>query len=120
MGYSVPVHRCSRVQHPVLLPGAIHDPEGHGELAAQTVRHMWNPMLDTAGVSDADNRLLTHEEARSTGAPDSPLSILAHWLATYPVNGHADLGRTGSVCPFVRQSSRLDVLRLAISPAGPD
>src|SRR5262245_16216168 len=48
------------------------------------------------------------------------MSALAHWIGTYPVNGHADLGRTGSVCPFVKQSARLDVLQLAISTAGPD
>ena len=77
-------------------------------------------MLALAGASHVDHRLFTYDEARTTNAPDEPLSILARWMATYPVNGHADLGRTGSVCPFVRQSTRLDLLRLAICPAGPD
>ena len=63
--------------------------------------------------------LFTHDEARNS-TPGEPLAQVADWLATYPVNGHADLGRAGSVCPFVKQASRLDTIRIAINPAGPD
>jgi hypothetical protein len=34
--------------------------------------------------------------------------------------GHAELGRTGAVCPFTRQAARLDTARLATCAAGPD
>jgi hypothetical protein len=33
------------------------------------------------------------------------------------MSDHAELGRTGAVCPFLKQASRLDTLRLGISQA---
>lgn len=63
-------------------------------------------------------KLYTHQEARNS-TPGEPLARLSGWLTAYPMNGHAELGRTGAVCPFVRQASKHDVLRIAISPAGP-
>ena len=65
-----------------------------------------------------ENRLFTHEEARHSDASGA-LAALSTWVADYPMNDHAELGRSGTVCPFVKQASRLDILRLSISPAGP-
>lgn len=46
--------------------------------------------------------------------------MLAGWISDYPMHDHAELGRSGTVCPFVKQASRLDTLRLAINLAGPE
>ncbi len=43
--------------------------------------------------------------------------MLADWLTEYPMRPHAELGRTGTVCPFVKQASGLEVLRLGINLA---
>ena len=62
-------------------------------------------------------RLFTFEEAR-TSAPDHSLAVLADWMARYPMSGHADLGRSGAVCPFLKQASRLETLRIGVSDLG--
>ena len=69
---------------------------------------------------EVEDRLLTYEEARRAAVSDGALSILADWVAAYPMNEHAELGRSGAVCPFVKQASRLDTLRLSISQAHPE
>ena len=51
--------------------------------------------------------------------PGSPLAILLGWTESYLMAPHADLGRTGAVCPFTRQAARLDTVRLGINEAGP-
>ncbi|PZO01908.1 MAG: hypothetical protein DCF30_06390 [Hyphomicrobiales bacterium] len=58
--------------------------------------------------------------ARAADAPDGPLATLLDWVEGYLMGSHADLGRTGAVCPFTRQAAKLDTVRLAVSPAGPD
>lgn len=65
-------------------------------------------------------KLFTHEESRCSGESDDALAILSDWLTDYAMNEHPELGRTGSVCPFVKQASRLETLRLGISKAGPN
>jgi hypothetical protein len=77
--------------------------------------------MDQARIA-ADDALMTlpaaHEASRA--APDAALATLLGWVETYLMNGHADLGRTGAVCPFTRQAAKLDTVRLAICDAGPD
>jgi hypothetical protein len=77
-------------------------------------------MLDMPRTARANvtPRLFTYDEARGAAAND-PLAVLAQWLTDYPMSGHADLGRTGVVCPFLRKAALLDTLRIGISPAGP-
>jgi hypothetical protein len=45
---------------------------------------------------------------------------VAHWMRSYLMSAHPDLGRTGDVCPFAGQAARADLLRIAVSEAGPD
>ena len=56
----------------------------------------------------------------AAGTPSSSPSAraLAHWVRTYLMRPHADLGRTGHVCPFTAQAARLSLLRIGISPFG--
>jgi hypothetical protein len=65
--------------------------------------------------------LLTIAAARgqSENSSDERLATLLGWVEGYLMTGHADLGRTGAVCPFTRQAARLDAVRLAIGEAGP-
>jgi len=65
-------------------------------------------------------QLFTHEQARRAEASGSALGVLANWLTDYAMNDHADLGRSGTVCPFVKRASRLETLRLGISLATPE
>lgn len=65
------------------------------------------------------SQLFTYEDSRRTAPSGGMLSVLAGWLGDYAMSDHAELGRTGTVCPFVKQASRLDTLRLGISLAGP-
>jgi hypothetical protein len=63
-------------------------------------------------------RLFTYDEARRS-APGGDLSAVAAWLADGPMSGHADLGRTGAVCPFLRKSAHFGTLRIGIHDAQP-
>jgi hypothetical protein len=76
--------------------------------------------MDQARIA-ADSALMTMSAAReaSAAAPDAALSTLLHWVEGYLMNAHADLGRSGAVCPFTRQAAKLDTARLAICDAGP-
>jgi hypothetical protein len=76
----------------------------------------------TATASDsATDILVTLPVARERAAvaPSSPMATLLGWVESYLMAGHADLGRTGAVCPFTRQAAKLDTARLAICEAGP-
>ena len=57
------------------------------------------------------------QDASGTGQlADSDLQALqavADWIKTYVVKPHKDLGRAGTVCPFVPGSLERGVLRLA-------
>jgi acetyl esterase/lipase len=58
--------------------------------------------------------------ARCTNQPGPPaLAGLLGWVEGYLMAGHADLGRTGAVCPFTRQAAKLDTVRLGVSEARP-
>lgn len=65
-----------------------------------------------------DPRLFTFDDARAS-APGEPLAQLAGWLNDSPMSGHADLGRTGAVCPFVRKAAHLRTLRVGVHDAHP-
>jgi hypothetical protein len=78
-------------------------------------------MLDMPKARGAvvEPRLFSYDEARSV-APGETLAVLADWLTSYPMNGHPELGRTGSVCPFVKKAALIDTLRIGVSGAGPE
>jgi acetyl esterase/lipase len=58
--------------------------------------------------------------ARCARQPDpAALTDLLGWVEGYLMAAHADLGRTGAVCPFTRQAAKLDTVRLGVSEAGP-
>lgn len=78
-------------------------------------------MLDKRTVEQSVSAAprVTIEQARSGAwADDSAMQTLLDWVETYLMRGHADLGRTGAVCPFTKQAAKLDTVRLAISRAG--
>lgn len=77
-------------------------------------------MLDRLPQSAADAPRLTVTEARSGAwADDRDMATLLHWVHSYLMSAHPDLGRTGAVCPFTKQAGRLDTIRVAISHATP-
>ena len=74
--------------------------------------HPTDPRLFLAEVSDfrADTppeRLRPHMEA---------LRVIQEWAQTYLCGPHAELGRSGPVCPFTRPSLRKELFYLAIYP----
>jgi hypothetical protein len=69
--------------------------------------------------SNMTGQLFTYAESQRTESTGGMLSVLAGWMKDYAMQDHAELGRTGSVCPFVKQATRLDTVRLGISLAGP-
>lgn len=81
-------------------------------------------MHQTATATDAAGtrflQTLPAARERCEAKPDSPLATLLGWVEGYLMNAHADLGRSGAVCPFTRQAAKLDTARLGISAAGPD
>jgi hypothetical protein len=77
-------------------------------------------MHDPASVTRTESDFLSYSEARRMAARGGDIATLHHWLDTYPMNGHPELGRTGAVCPFTRMARKLDAMRVAICRAGPD
>lgn len=65
-----------------------------------------------------DPRLFTFDDARAS-APGEPLAQLAGWLNDSPMSAHADLGRSGAVCPFARKAAHLRTLRVGVHDAYP-
>lgn len=45
------------------------------------------------------------------------MAVLLSWIQSYLMASHAELGRTGAVCPFTKQAAKLDTVRVAISQA---
>lgn len=77
-------------------------------------------MAETATI-EPDLLTLAEARARRAGSDDEiALSTLLGWVESYLMSAHADLGRTGAVCPFTRQAAKLDTARLAISDARPE
>ena len=80
-------------------------------------------MLDTvtaAQSASAAPRLTMTEARAGAWGGDAAMQTLIGWVESYLMRGHADLGRTGAVCPFTKQAARIDTVRLAISRAGAD
>lgn len=76
--------------------------------------------IDTIATADASGSLLSFADAKARAGEAGPaLATLLDWIEDYLMRGHADLGRSGAVCPFTRQAARLDTVRLGISAAGP-
>jgi hypothetical protein len=75
------------------------------------------PLVKT---DDPDAEALTLLGFDAAEAPDAEDSIrtIADWVRTYLMRPHADLGRTGHVCPFTAQSARLSLIRIGTSPLG--
>lgn len=67
--------------------------------------------------SDTKSQLFTYRESRHPDLSGSALSVLSDWMTDYAMSDHAELGRAGTVCPFVKQAARLDTLRVGISLA---
>ena len=75
---------------------------------------------DTIVTAAASGALLSFAEAKArAGAAEPALATLLGWVEDYLMRAHADLGRSGAVCPFTRQAARLDTVRLAISECRP-
>lgn len=74
----------------------------------------------TAGQHDtASAPRLTITEARAGAwAADADMATMLGWIEGYLMRPHAELGREGAVCPFTKQSARIDAVRAAISRAG--
>lgn len=76
---------------------------------------------DTITAAAASGALMSFAEAKARGGETEPaLATLLGWVEDYLMRSHADLGRTGAVCPFTRQAARLDTVRLGICEAGAD
>lgn len=87
-------------------------------------REKGGTMLERRARPANEVAMLTMAEAedreRSDPAGTRDLARLRGWVESYLMRGHPDLGRPGAVCPFTKQAAKLDTIRLAISPAGPD
>jgi hypothetical protein len=59
------------------------------------------------------------EEAGRVPAGE-PSQFLAEWFASYVMRPHPELGRTGHVCPYMAQATRLNLVRIAVSPLTPE
>lgn len=68
-------------------------------------------------MADATRGLTGFAAARSDAAHDPALAALTGWVEHYLMEPHADLGRTGAVCPFTKLSAKLDAIRIGVSPA---
>lgn len=78
--------------------------------------------VEPSAASKAGGALLTFAAAKASGAApsgDTALSTLVDWVEGYLMAAHADLGRSGAVCPFTRQAAKIDTVRLGICEAGP-
>lgn len=78
-------------------------------------------MLDNpaAAQSTATAPRLTMTQAREgVWAGDAAMQALVGWVESYLMRGHAELGRTGAVCPFTKQAAKIDTVRVAVSRAG--
>jgi hypothetical protein len=42
---------------------------------------------------------------------------ISQWITSYLMSNHSELGRSGDVCPFTAQASRLDTIRIGVSDA---
>lgn len=43
------------------------------------------------------------------------MAVLLSWIQSYLMTSHAELGRTGAVCPFTKQAAKLDTIRVTLS-----
>jgi hypothetical protein len=77
---------------------------------------------DILAELEAGGALSTFAAAKTRCAEQpepAALSSLLGWVEGYLMAAHADLGRTGAVCPFTRQAAKLDTVRLGVSEALP-
>ncbi len=45
---------------------------------------------------------------------------MSDWTRSFLMRDHAELGRTGNVCPFTSMGARMDTLRFGVSNAAPE
>lgn len=64
--------------------------------------------------------LYKHGDVFRLEKANDALVSLSQWLRDYAMSDNADLGRSGTVCPFAKQASKLDTLLVGINLAGPD
>ena len=72
---------------------------------------------DLTAMVDATQALTGFDAAKLQAAHDPALAMLTGWVEHYLMAPHADLGRTGAVCPFTKLSAKLDAIRIGVSPA---
>jgi len=75
-------------------------------------------MLETLNRPARGTALLTLSEAEADAAGNPAMATLLGWVRSYLMRDHADLGRTGAVCPFTKHAGKLDTVRLAVCNAG--
>jgi Domain of unknown function (DUF6875) len=60
-----------------------------------------------------------HGESALHVAPElySVYQEIGKWITSYLMSAHPDLGRSGDVCPFTAQASRIDTIRIGVCDA---
>ncbi len=76
----------------------------------------------TAGPENTTSapRLTIAEARAGAWADDADMATMLGWIEGYLMKPHDQLGRTGAVCPFTKQSARIDAVRVAISRGAAD
>jgi len=74
----------------------------------------------TAQLSDAPVLLTMKQVGGASSSSEIPSEVfptyrmLHDWIRSYLMSSHRDLGRSGDVCPFTAQASRLDTIRIGV------
>jgi hypothetical protein len=77
----------------------------------------------TAQLSDAPVLLTMKQVGGASSSSEIPSEVfptyrlLHDWIRSYLMSSHRDLGRSGDVCPFTAQASRLDTIRIGVCEA---
>jgi hypothetical protein len=89
-------------------------------VTARTIEFAPSIHRAVSGAAAAASLTLLGLEDATSPVADVSVRALADWVRTYLMRPHADLGRSGHVCPFTAQSTRLALLRIGSSPLGGD
>lgn len=77
-----------------------------------------NLMRPISNASPDDDGLMNYGQTHALAARGGPAATFFEWMETYQMNGHAELGRPGVVCPFTRKARTIDSMRFTVSDAG--
>lgn len=72
-------------------------------------------MLERTADRHEAPRLTLAQARAQPWAGDDDMATMLGWIETYLMMPHAQLGREGAVCPFTKQSARIDAIRVSIS-----